>query len=85
MAESWGKGLHPLLGGGAGSPFNTKSLGLRSTSISSGILMHPTVWPQQKWAENWGGGSAAFLGGELGPHLAQCDLGHGPPPCQVSS
>jgi len=34
--------------------------------------MHPTVWPQQKWAENWGG--------ELGPHLAQCGLDQGPTP-----
>ena len=28
------------------SPSNTKSLGLRSTSIPIGILMHPAVWPQ---------------------------------------
>ena len=26
----------------------------RSTSVSSGILIHPAVWPQQTWAENWG-------------------------------
>ena len=24
------------------------------TSIPSGILIHPAVWPQQTWAENWG-------------------------------
>jgi len=28
--------------------------------------MHPAVWGQQKWAENWGGG-------ELGPNLAHLD------------
>ena len=36
--------------------------GLKPTSIPSGILMHPAVWPQWTWAENWGGGSAPFLG-----------------------
>ena len=40
---------------GAGSVSNTKSPALRPTSIPSGILMHPAVWPQQKWAENWYG------------------------------
>jgi len=25
------------------------------TSVPSGILIHPAVWPQQTWAENWGG------------------------------
>jgi len=61
--------------GGAGSPCNTKSPGLRPTSVPSGILMHPAVWPQRTWAENWGG--CAPLGeGELGPHhLTQCRLG----------
>jgi len=32
---------------------------------------------------NWG--LCPFRGGELGPHLAQCGLDQGPPPCQVSS
>ena len=31
---------------GAGSPSNTKSPGLRPTSMPSAILMHPAVWPQ---------------------------------------
>jgi len=31
---------------GAGSPSNTKSPGLRSTPIPSGIVMHPAVWAQ---------------------------------------
>jgi len=37
----------PLLrGGGAGSPSNTMWPGLRSTSVPSGVFIHPTVWPQ---------------------------------------
>jgi len=32
--------------GGAGSPSNTMWLGPRPTSMPSGILIHPTVWPQ---------------------------------------
>ena len=32
--------------GRAGSPSNTKSPALTCTCIPSGILMHPTVWPQ---------------------------------------
>jgi len=58
----------PLFWGGAGSPFNTKFPGLRPTSIPSGILMHPTVWPQQKRAEYWeGGGEPPFCGGSWVP------------------
>jgi len=30
---------------GAGSPSNTMSPGPRPTSVPSGILIHPTVWP----------------------------------------
>jgi len=47
-------GRCPLFGKGAGSTSNTKSPELRSTSIPSGILMHPAVCPQQKCAENLG-------------------------------
>jgi len=32
--------------GGAGSPSNTMWPGPRPTSVPSGILIHPTVWPQ---------------------------------------
>jgi len=28
--------------------------GPRPTSIVSGILIHPAVWPQRTWTENWG-------------------------------
>jgi len=31
---------------GAGSPSNTMWFGPMPTSIPSGILIHPTVWPQ---------------------------------------
>jgi len=78
-----GGGLCPLFGG-AGSQSNTMWPGLRPTSVPSGILIHPAVWPQQTWAKNWGL-FPFFWGGELGPHLAQCGLDQGPPPCQVPS
>jgi len=39
---------------GAGSPSNTMWPGPRPTFVPSGILIHPPVWPQQTWAENWG-------------------------------
>jgi len=39
-------GAPPLFGEEAGSPSNTKSPGLRPTSIPGAILMHPAVWPQ---------------------------------------
>jgi len=32
----------------------TKSPGPRPTSVPSVILIHPAVWPQRTWAENWG-------------------------------
>jgi len=38
--------------GGAGYPSNTKSTGQRPTSIPSGILVHPYVWPQRTLARN---------------------------------
>jgi len=47
--------------GGAASLSNTMSSGPRPTSIPSGILVHPAIWPQQTWAENWGGGGAVPL------------------------
>jgi len=67
---------------GAGTQSNTHYTmlpGLRPTSVLSGILIQPGVWPQRTWAQNWG---CAPLGGELGPHLTQCGLGRGLPPYQ---
>jgi len=52
------------------------SPGLRPTSAPSGILIHPAVWSQRTWAENWGGAVPLIWTGELqGPYLAQCGLG----------
>ena len=56
----------PFGGGGAGFPSNTMSLGLRPMSLPSGILIHPAIWPQQIWAENWE--LCTFVEGKLGPH-----------------
>jgi len=36
--------------GGLGSPSNTMWPGLRSTSVPSGVVIHPAIWPQQTWA-----------------------------------
>jgi len=47
-----GKGTVPLLRG-AGSLSNTVWPGPRPTSVPSGILIHPAVWPQQTWDKNW--------------------------------
>ena len=51
--------------GGAGSPSNTKSPGLRPRSIPSGIFIHAAIWPQHICAKNWEavplwGGGAGF-------------------------
>jgi len=35
-----------FFGGGNGSPSNTMWPGLRPTSIPSGILIHPAIWPE---------------------------------------
>jgi len=43
----------PLLGGAA-TPSNTTSPRPRFTSVPSGILIHPAIWPQHICAENWG-------------------------------
>jgi len=59
--------LRPNLGTGAGSLFNTKSPGPRPTSIPSGILIHPAIWPQQIWAENWGGAVPLWVRGAESP------------------
>jgi len=69
-------GVVPLFGeGGVGSPSGTMQPGTRPTFIRSGILIHPAIWPQQIWAENWG--LYPFGKGELSPHLTQCGQGRG--------
>jgi len=39
--------------------------GPRSTSVPSGVLIHPAVWPQQTWTET--GGTVPLLGGAATP------------------
>jgi len=34
------------------TPFNTVWPGPRSTSVASGVFIHPAIWPQT-WAKNW--------------------------------
>jgi len=42
------------------SKVNTMSPRPRPTSVPSGILIHPAVWPQQTWTlVDWGGGMSA--------------------------
>jgi len=65
-------------------PHLTVSPGLRPIFVPCGILIHPAVWPQQTWAENWAA-VPPFGGGELGPHLTQCVVGRGLPSYQVAS
>ena len=65
-----GGGLCPPFWGVDGSPSNTVSPRPRLTSLPSVISIHPAVWPQQTWAENWG--LCCFGGGELDVHLTQC-------------
>jgi len=47
------------------------SLGLRPISLSCNILIHPTIWPQQIWAENsvlcpFGEGSCLIISSTIG-------------------
>ena len=55
----------PFLDRGAGSPSNAKSPGPRLTSIPSGILIHPAIWPQKNMGRKlgavplWGGGAGS--------------------------
>ena len=44
------------------SPSNTMWPASRSTSVPSGILMHPAIWPQQTLAEKWG--AVLLFGGD---------------------
>jgi len=84
MGRKLGAPLH-FLAREAGYPSNTKWPGPRPTSIPSGILIHPAIWPQEIWVENWERGCASLGEGELGPHLIQCSQGQGLPACHVSS
>jgi len=75
MGRKFVEGSVPFFSaGGAGSPSNpnTMSLGPRPTSLPSGILIHPAIWPQQISAENgglcpFGGRGAGFPTSTLWP------------------
>jgi len=74
-------GLCPF-SGGTGSPSNTKSPVPRPTSIPSGILVHPAVWPQRTLAENWGlcpfrGGRAGSPSNAMSPRLRPTNVRSG--------
>ena len=53
MGRKWGWAAVPLSVGGDGSPSNIMWPGPRLTSIQVGSWIHPAIWPQQTWAENW--------------------------------
>jgi len=57
--------------------------GPRPTSVPSGILIPPAIWPQYMGRKS--GAAVPLFWVELGPHLTQCCLGQGPPPYQVAS
>ena len=54
------------LGGSAQS--NTVAWAERPTTIPSGILIHPAIWTQQIWAENWGGAVPLWRKGSSPPN-----------------
>jgi len=77
-------GVVPFLGRGAGSASNTMSPGPRPTFVPSGILIHPTNWPQQIHGPRIGDYAPSGKG-ELGAHLTECGQGRVLLLCQVSS
>ena len=72
------RGRRTFLGERAGSHANTKSPRLRPTSIPSGMLMHPAIWPQYM-GRQVGAAAHLFWREMIGPHLTQCRLGRGLP------
>jgi len=68
IGRKLGAAVH-LLGGGAGSTFNTVRPRPRHTYVPNGILIHPAVWSQQTRAEI-GGTVPLYWGGGAGSHLA---------------
>ena len=46
-------GCAPFGGSELGPHLTQSRLGRGYTSIPSSILIHPAVWPQRTWAENW--------------------------------
>ena len=66
----------PLSVGGAGSSSNTMWPWAEAYSIPNGILIHPAVWLQQIWAENWG--LSLFYRGGFGSLCNTMSLGPRP-------
>ena len=64
----------PPFWGGAGSPPDTMSPGPNPTSVTSVILIHPAVWPQQTSAENWGCPLFAGRGSGAASQSRKCGL-----------
>jgi len=65
MDQKFGGAVPPFLWGERpGSPSNTMSPWPRPTSVPSGILIHPAIWPQWTWAKSWG--LCPFWGGGAG-------------------
>ena len=85
MGRKFGGPPPPFGEGATGSPSNTMSPGPRPSVIPSDILIHEAIWPQQIWAEKWGGGCAPLGEVGAGPHLIQSRLGRDLPPYQVTS
>ena len=73
MDQKLGGEAVPLFWRGAGSPSNTMWPRLRPTSVPSAILIHPAIWPQWTWADNWelcpffGGRGAGFPSNAMSP------------------
>jgi len=72
------RGCAPFRGGAAGTPSNTTSHGPRPNSVPSGILTIQS-FGHNRHGPRIRGLCPFFLGGELGPHLAQCGVGRGLP------
>ena len=62
---------------------DTKSSRSSPSSTPSGILIHPAIWPQQIWAENWGGAPRPF--GEGGAGSPSKTMWPGPRPTCMQS
>ena len=60
--ENCGGGSAPFFGAWARFPSNIKSPWMRPTSVPTTILIYPAVWPQQTWADFFGGGLSPFFG-----------------------
>ena len=70
----------PFCGGELDSHLTQSRLG---RCLPSGILIHPAIWPQQIWAENWGLCPFEGRGGGFTPNTMW--PGRGLSACQVSS